>query len=171
MSDASVVALVPVSGRAGQDALVEAAAQRLAPVVSAVIVLPEAELLDRALSTAAQPGVRVVLVHDPLRAYTPTDVIARVVHEVLATGAAVVPVLPCSDTVKRLDDADVVIDTPDRGGLRVVQSPIGYPAESITSGAVVPGTVPAGALTVVGDPLARRLTSPVDLVMIKEGPA
>ena len=134
-------------------------------------MLSESALAQRAVSTAAQPGVQVVLVHDPLRAYTPTDVVARVVREVLATGRPVVPVLPCSDTVKRLDDADVVIDTPDRGGLRVVQSPIGYPAESITSGAVVPGTVPAGALTVVGDPLARRLASPVDIVMINGGPA
>jgi hypothetical protein len=110
MSDAKVVALVPVSGRAGQDALVEAALQRLTPAVDQVFVLPESALVERAVSTASEPGVRVVLVHDPLRAYTPTDVVNRVVHEVLATGRPVVPVLPCSDTVKRLDDADVVIE-------------------------------------------------------------
>ncbi|HEX5406038.1 MAG TPA: 2-C-methyl-D-erythritol 4-phosphate cytidylyltransferase [Pseudonocardiaceae bacterium] len=171
MSDARVVALVPVSGRAGQDALCQAAVARLTPAAGRVDVLPAAELVDRARSAASSPGVRVVLVHDPLRAYTPSDVVARVVRAVLTTGRPAVPVLPCSDTVKRLDDADMVIDTPDRADLRVAQSPIGYPAGSIVSGLVVPGTVPAGAVPVAGDPLGRRLAGPVDTVMINGGPA
>jgi 2-C-methyl-D-erythritol 4-phosphate cytidylyltransferase len=59
-------------------------------------------------------------------------------------------VLPCSDTVKRLDADGFVIDTSDRAGLRVVRTPIGYPAALIRSGALAPGAVPVGARTVDG---------------------
>jgi 2-C-methyl-D-erythritol 4-phosphate cytidylyltransferase len=196
MSDVHVVALVPVTGRAGSGAAdgvpaVQLAVRRLISTASVdrVILLPESELdfsvsavLDAgdvrvvsaalpeyAAAVAAQPGVRVVLVHDPLRAFVPVDVVDRVVRAVLANGRPVVPVLPCSDTVKQTDDAGVVIDTPDRAWLRVVQTPIGYPAELISSGAVVAGEVPAGALMVTGDPRARRVASAVDLVMIDGG--
>lgn len=137
MNDANVV-LVQAVGRAG---------------LSADVIdrrVSGADVVASAVAVAAQPGVRVVLVHDPLRVATPPDVVARVVQAVLDSGRAVVPVLPCTDTVKSLDDADVVIDTPDRVALRVIQSPIGYPAELISSGAVVPGTVPSGALTIDG---------------------
>jgi 2-C-methyl-D-erythritol 4-phosphate cytidylyltransferase len=113
----------------------------------------------------------VLLVHDPLRAFTPPEVVNRVTAAVLEHRRPVVPVLPCSDTVKRLDSSDVVIDTPDRAGLRVAQTPIGYPAELISRGVVVPGSVPAGALTVAGDPRARRLAGAVDVAMLDGGVA
>ncbi len=135
----------------------------VASVVSGVSVAAHA------ITVASQPGVRVVLVHDPLRAYTPADVVARVVDEVVRSGLPVVPVLPCSDTVKRLDRSGVVIDTPDRTALRVLQSPIGYPAELIVSGSVVAGTVPIRTRTVLGDPRARRLSTAVDIAMMDGG--
>lgn len=114
---------------------------------------------------------KIVLVHDPLRAFVPADVVDRVVGAVVEHHRPVVPVLPCSDTVKRLDAADVVIDTPDRAGLRVAQTPIGYPAELIADGTVAPGSVPAGALTVAGDPRGRRMAGAVDLAMLDGGRA
>ena len=49
--------------------------------------------------------------------------------EAVAAGHAVaVPVLPLSDTVKRVDVAGVVVGTPDRGGLRVLQTPQAFRA-------------------------------------------
>jgi hypothetical protein len=172
MSDVNVVALVPVTGRAHwvPPALLDTAVTRLSALVDRVHVVSEpTEWLDLV------GDADVVLVHDPLRAHTPADVVARVVAEVVATGRPVVPVLPCSDTVKRLDAAGVVIDTPDRAELRVLQSPVGYPAAvfaaGLASGVIVPGTVPAGARTVAGDPLARRLASAVDVAMIDGGQA
>jgi 2-C-methyl-D-erythritol 4-phosphate cytidylyltransferase len=151
MSDASVVALVLVTGPAEQDVAGVAAVRRLADVAGRVVVLTPEMPFDAAV-TAVLPGVRVVLVHDPLRGELSSDVASRVAREVVATGRPVVPVLPCSDTVKRLDDSAVVIDTPDRNELRVVVSPVGYPAELITSGAVLAGTVPVGAVTIDGGP-------------------
>jgi 2-C-methyl-D-erythritol 4-phosphate cytidylyltransferase len=193
MSDAHVVALVPVSGRAGLGAIdgvpvVLLTVRRLigAASVDRVILLPESGVdipsavsdagdvlvSDSSVSAcAAEVAVRagVVLVHDPLRPFTPVDLVDRVVRAVLADGRPVVPVLPCTDTVKQVDDTGVVMDTPDRAWLRVVQSPIGYPAALLSSGAVVAGDVPLGALMVAGDPLARRVASAVDLVMIDGG--
>lgn len=119
------------------------------------------------VASALAGDVRVVLVHDPLRAFTPSAVVDRVVRAVLEHGRPVVPVLPCSDTVKRLDPSGVVIDTPDRTGLRVAQTPIGYPAGLIIDGTVVAGDVPIGALPVPGDPKARRLAGAVDRAMIR----
>ena len=54
------------------------------------------------------------------------------------------PALPLTDTVKRVDDDGFVRGSPDREGLRVVQSPwVGRP-----------GTTAAVAHLVPGDPLA-----------------
>src|ERR1700754_2432269 len=106
MSDLAVVALVPVAGRAGRDdqtaPLVAAGVQRLAGSVGHVFVLgdvdtpadiatvvPGVTLADHAITVASQPGVRVVLVHDPLRAHTPADLVARVVDEVVRSGLPV----------------------------------------------------------------------------------
>lgn len=72
----------------------------------------------------------VVLVLDAARPFVPADLGARVVDAVRAGHGAVVPVLPLSDTVK-LTDAGRVTGSPDRAGLRVVQTPQGFaPAHS-----------------------------------------
>jgi 2-C-methyl-D-erythritol 4-phosphate cytidylyltransferase len=180
MSD--VVALVPVAGLSGLDpSFVEHAVALLvaADSVDDVVVLAEpgftvpgydvrvlsGSTVDVAHMIAAEAGV--VLVHDPMRPLMPSNVVDRVVHAVLAHGRPVVPVLPCSDTVKVLDPSGVVIDTLDRATLRVSQTPLGYPARMVLDGTVVPGEVPAGALTVAGDPSGRRLASAVDRAMIR----
>ena len=100
------------------------------------------------LDTAA----RVVLVYDPSRTSVSDTTVRRVIDEVVTRGVPVVPVLPCSDTVKRLDADGFVIDTPDRAGLRVVLSPIGYPADALRSGSARVAGVPVGAHVVPGDP-------------------
>src|SRR5439155_1276044 len=44
---------------------------------------------------------------------------------------AVIPVLAVADTVKRVDAAGVVVDTPDRAGLRIVQTPQGFALDTL----------------------------------------
>lgn len=180
MSD--VVVLVPVAGLTGRSRLpapaeVEQAVSRLraADAVDEVVVLADpgfrlsgvrvltGSLPDAARAIAADAGV--VLVHDPLRSRMPADVVDRVVRAVLDHDRPVVPVLPCSDTVKLLDSSGVVLDTLDRATLRVVQTPIGYPARMIADGGVVAGQVPVDALTVLGDPSGRRLVDDVARAM------
>jgi 2-C-methyl-D-erythritol 4-phosphate cytidylyltransferase len=191
MSDVRVVALMPLTGRAEWLAvltrvdgvpLIVHAVRRIVDsgtVDRIIVVTPESEMdgeltellaefgvsvdgIVRAVPSFA-PTVRVVLVHDPLRAFAPPSLIRRVADAVLVADTPVVPVLPCSDTVKLLDDHRVVIDTPDRAGLRVIQTPLGYPARLMSSVAL--GAVLPGAHTVPGDPAARRIAGPVALAM------
>lgn len=77
-------------------------------------------------------GIRTVLVHDAARCLTPPEVFSRVVAAVEATGAGVLPVLPVTDTIKRVD-ADAVVATVDRDELRAVQTPQGFPRAELVA--------------------------------------
>ena len=68
----------------------------------------------------------VVLVLDAVRPLVPVTLVERVLGAVRAGHRAVVPVLPLTDTVKLVDGTGAVIGTPDRAGLRVVQTPQGF---------------------------------------------
>ena len=79
----------------------------------------------RALNVLAD-DVDVVLVHDAARALVPVALVEAVVAAVRAGADAVGPVLPLSDTVKRVDSGDRVIETLDRSQLRTIQTPQGF---------------------------------------------
>jgi len=64
----------------------------------------------------------IVLVHDAARPFASAGLIERAIAAAQKTGAAI-PVLPVTDTVKRVDDAGVVEATLDRTALRLVQTP------------------------------------------------
>ncbi|GAB6126790.1 2-C-methyl-D-erythritol 4-phosphate cytidylyltransferase [Humidesulfovibrio idahonensis] len=69
---------------------------------------------------------RHVLVHDSARPFA-TAALARRVLAALDQGAvAVVPGLAVTDTIKRVDHNEVVVDTPERAALRAVQTPQGF---------------------------------------------
>lgn len=53
----------------------------------------------------------IVLIHDSARALTPPGMIARVTGAVVAGARAVIPVVPVTDTIKRVNGGSVV-DTP-----------------------------------------------------------
>jgi 2-C-methyl-D-erythritol 4-phosphate cytidylyltransferase len=93
----------------------------------------------------------LLLRHDARRPLTPPALVAAVAAAVLGGQDAAVPALPLTDTVKRVDAEGFVRDSPDREGLRVVQSPwMGRP------GATVAHLVP-------GDPLAFAVRTEWDL--------
>ncbi|MDQ0737129.1 2-C-methyl-D-erythritol 4-phosphate cytidylyltransferase [Arthrobacter agilis] len=132
----------------------------------------------RAGLDALPPPTAVVLVHDAARALTPPDVFRRVAEAVAAGAPAVIPVLPVVDTVKVVD-GDVVTATPDRGGLRAVQTPQGFDAAAlraahaaggpadpaVTDDAMLMEAHGATVRVVEGDPLAFKITTPLDLVV------
>lgn len=64
----------------------------------------------------------IILVHDAARPYATPDLITRAVAAVGEADAAI-PVLAVTDTVKRVDAAGLVAETPDRAALRAVQTP------------------------------------------------
>ena len=128
-----------------------------------------------ALSKAAK-AVDFVLVHDAARALTPPGLIVRVVDALRAGNSAVVPALRVSDTIKAVDANGVVLGTPERAGLRAVQTPQGFAtdlllrayqragAESTDDASLVEQL--GGQVQVIdGDPLAFKITTPLDLLL------
>src|SRR4051794_1373208 len=78
------------------------------------------------LGLAALPAdVEHVLVHDAARALAPTTVFDAVITALRAGADAVIPVLPLTDTVKRVADGHV-LGTVDRSELYAVQTPQGF---------------------------------------------
>lgn len=126
---------------------------------------------------AAAAGARFVLVHDAARSLTPPELFARVVGELRAGRRAVIPVLPVADTIKSVDGSGLVTGTPDRAALRAVQTPQGFDAELLARANRDAGdaTDDAGLVerlgehvyTVAGDPLAFKITTPLDLVLAR----
>ncbi|MEB3021622.1 2-C-methyl-D-erythritol 4-phosphate cytidylyltransferase [[Mycobacterium] crassicus] len=119
-----------------------------------------------------------VLVHDAARPLTPPDLVVRVVEALRAGNRAVVPALPVSDTIKAVDANGVVLGTPERAGLRAVQTPQGFATELLLrayqqAGAGVQFTDDAsmvehvgGQVQVVeGDPLAFKITTALDAML------
>ncbi len=153
---------------------VESAVALLPPSEVVRVVVGGAERTDSVRAgLAAAPDAGYFLVHDAARALTPPALIGRIVGELRAGRRAVVPALPVVDTVKSVDTAGVVTGTPDRAALRAVQTPQGFTADLLRAAyaADVPATDDAGLVerlgepvhTVAGDPLAFKITTPLDL--------
>jgi 2-C-methyl-D-erythritol 4-phosphate cytidylyltransferase len=122
--------------------------------------------LDTALTRV--PDARIALVHDVDRALTPAALVRSVAGAVADGNPAVVPVLPVTDTVKRVDAAGVILDTPDRTDLRSVQSPQGFAVEVLARACAAGGVlekVDVPVRTVPGDMAAMKITTPFDLTV------
>jgi 2-C-methyl-D-erythritol 4-phosphate cytidylyltransferase len=130
------------------------------------------------LALSALPGdPEFVLVHDAARALTPPGLIVRVVDALRSGHGAVVPALPPSDTIKAVDANGVVLGTPERAGLRAVQTPQGFATGLLLRAYERAGTADftddaslvehvGGQVQVVdGDPLAFKITTRLDLVL------
>ena len=134
----------------------------------------------------------VVLVHDAARPLTPPQVTTRVIDAVAGGAGAVIPVLPVTDTLKTVDASGVVVGTPRRSDMVAVQTPQGFRWDVLTraheAGAslgadeAVAATDDAGlveaaggrVVVVEGDPLALKVTTPLDLALaelLAAGPA
>jgi 2-C-methyl-D-erythritol 4-phosphate cytidylyltransferase len=104
--------------------------------VSSVVTGGEArsESVRLALEEVAEDAA-AVLVHDAARPLLPEDVIERVLAPLSEGWEGVVPGLPVSDTVKRID-GEQVVETLPRGELVAVQTPQAFVA-SVLREAVV----------------------------------
>jgi 2-C-methyl-D-erythritol 4-phosphate cytidylyltransferase len=121
------------------------------------------------------PDISIVLVHDAARAFTPPEVIRSVTAAVAGGAPAVVPVLPVADTVKRVDENEIVTETVSRADLRAAQTPQGFaldvlcrsyeaPIRSIhTDDAGLVERIGVPVSTVPGHPAAMKITTPFDL--------
>jgi 2-C-methyl-D-erythritol 4-phosphate cytidylyltransferase len=129
------------------------------------------------VALAALPdGVGVVLVHDAARPLAPVELVDAVAAAVRAGADAVVPALPVTDTVKRVD-GDLVTETVDRSALRSVQTPqgfrravleeahLGLPDMGITDDAGLVERAGYSVVVVPGAEEAFKVTRPIDLVL------
>jgi 2-C-methyl-D-erythritol 4-phosphate cytidylyltransferase len=148
---------------------------------TATVVAGGANRVDsvaRALNAVVDPEEPdFVLVHDAARALTPPDLVVRVVELLRAGHPAVIPVLPLSDTVKVVDANGAVLGTPERAGLRAVQTPQGFAtslllrayqqagAADFTDDASLVEHIGGQVQVVDGDPLAFKITTRLDLLL------
>jgi 2-C-methyl-D-erythritol 4-phosphate cytidylyltransferase len=117
----------------------------------------------------------IIVVHDAARPMATHDLFTSVVAAVRSSEVdGVIPVLPVSDTLKRVE-GDTVLHSVDRGGLVAVQTPQAFAAEALrrahrsggeaTDDAALLEEMGATVRTVVGDPHNMKLTRPEDLVL------
>lgn len=133
------------------------------------------------LALAAVDTADLVLVHDAARALTPPSLVERVVRALESGHSAVVPALPVADTIKAVDANGAVLGTPERAGLRAVQTPQGFHIDMLrrayesaearagaggfTDDASMVEQIGGRVQVVDGDPLAFKITTPLDLVL------
>jgi 2-C-methyl-D-erythritol 4-phosphate cytidylyltransferase len=135
---------------------------------------------DRSASVAAGLAALrhddgIVLVHDAARCLAPSELFARVIHEVRSGHPAVVPGMAMTDTVKVVDPQGRVLATPDRESLRAIQTPQGFLREvlehahagggSATDDAGLVEQVGGHVRVVQGDPRALKVTSALGLAV------
>jgi 2-C-methyl-D-erythritol 4-phosphate cytidylyltransferase/2-C-methyl-D-erythritol 2,4-cyclodiphosphate synthase len=73
------------------------------------------------LEALEKEAPRIVLVHDAARPFASTALVSRAIAA--GEGGAAVPGLALSDTIKAVDDHNIVVETVDRSRLRAVQTP------------------------------------------------
>jgi 2-C-methyl-D-erythritol 4-phosphate cytidylyltransferase len=117
----------------------------------------------------------VVLVHDAARPVLPEDVIERLLTALNEGWDGVVPGLPISDTVKRVE-GDQVVETVDREALVVAQTPqafvwpvlrdVAATGEDATDCAALVEARGGRVKVVSGDPRLIKVTEPEDLELV-----
>jgi 2-C-methyl-D-erythritol 4-phosphate cytidylyltransferase len=130
---------------------------------------------------AVPPDYSIVLVHDAARSFAPPELIERVARAVRDGADAVIPVLPVIDTIKQVDADGYVTATPDRSGLRAVQTPQGFrravleqahrlgPAlGEVTDDAAMVERLGVRVFCVPGSEAALKITRPADLATAEQ---
>jgi 2-C-methyl-D-erythritol 4-phosphate cytidylyltransferase len=122
--------------------------------------------------------VPVILVHDAARPLLPEAVIERVITALGDGWDGAVPALPVADTIKRAGQDGAVLETLDRSGLVVVQTPQAFASAALRSALVgdIAGVTDCAGLVeaaggrvriVEGDPRLLKVTTPADLALVE----
>jgi 2-C-methyl-D-erythritol 4-phosphate cytidylyltransferase len=106
-----------------------------------------------------------VLVADHRYPVIPPALVARVVGALTDGAELAIPVLPVTDTVKRVDGQGVIQSTVDRAELRITQYPFGANVQRLSDLDI--GFGAAGLITVAGDADAVRIELPEDVALLE----
>ena len=161
---------------APEDALAEASAQ-LAQVYAEIHIVAGGEHRQESVANALRmvpEDVSIVLVHDAARPLVPIEVTQNVVAAIRNGAKAVIPVLSLVDTIKRVNNQGIAIETVDRNQLRRVQTPQGFdratlvlayqnPEVVATDDAGLMDALGIPVLTVAGDERSLKITTMADV--------
>jgi 2-C-methyl-D-erythritol 4-phosphate cytidylyltransferase len=177
IGQAPSVGCVVVAAPAGTAAAVRNALTTEVPATVHLVVVDGGATRQDSVAAAlvAVPATYpIILVHDAARAFAPPDLLERVAAAVRGGHDAVIPVLPVVDTIKQVDDAGFVASTPDRDGLRSVQTPQGFRRSvleqahrdargDLTDDAGLAERIGIPVYCVPGSDAAMKITRPADL--------
>jgi 2-C-methyl-D-erythritol 4-phosphate cytidylyltransferase len=158
------------------DGLDEASAQ-LAQVDAEIHIVAGGEHRQESVANALRmvpEDVSIVLVHDAARPLVPIEVTKNVVDAVRNGAKAVIPVLSLVDTIKRVNNQGIAIETVDRNQLRRVQTPQGFdratldlayqnPEVVATDDAGLMDALGIPVVTVAGDERSLKITTMADV--------
>ncbi len=134
------------------------------------------------LAAVADRRATAVLVHDAARPIVPLSLVDRVLAPLADGWDAVVPSLPVTDTIKRIDRDGSIVETLDRSTLGAAQTPQACRAsalhaaladlddaqlETITDDAAAIERAGGRTVVVVGDQRARKITTAEDLAALE----
>ncbi len=157
-----------------------ASAKLTAPTIGGATRQDSVRLGLEALSALGFDGI--VLVHDAARPFVSSALIGRAILA-LGSGVAAIPALAVTDTIKRIDAAGAVAETPPRDDLVSVQTPQAFRLHSLLDAhrdafaAGAAGLTDDAALmewagvpvaTFAGDPMNLKLTRPEDFAAAEQ---
>ena len=187
-------ALVQLAGKT----LIEHAVANMAPIANQIIVAAPAGFeeqfkdllgsevtvvtggLTRTLSVKKALALvekenEYILVHDAARSLASTDLAMRVIDSLRAGEKAVIPGMPVSDTIKRVDGDNYVTKTPTRSKLRSIQTPQGFTrkllikahtsADDATDDAALVEDRGVDVKVILGEERAMKITTMKDLAI------
>jgi 2-C-methyl-D-erythritol 4-phosphate cytidylyltransferase len=158
------------------DGLDEASAQ-VAQVDAEIHIVAGGEHRQESVANALRmvpEDVSIVLVHDAARPLVPFEVTQNVVAAIRGGAKAAIPVLPLVDTIKRVNNQGIAIETVDRNQLRRVQTPQGFdratldlayrnPEVVATDDAGLMDALGIPVVTVAGDERSLKITTMADV--------
>lgn len=131
-----------------------------------------------AAGIAAVPDAAWYLVHDGARPLVTPALAARVLDAAAGADGAAIPVVPVTDTIKRVDAGGRVVETLDRSELRAVQTPQAFRGDllrrvhrdhpgDVTDDAAMLERLGIPVATVEGDLENLKLTTPADFAVAR----
>ena len=132
----------------------------------------------RAGLVAVPSDATIICVHDAARPFASTRLFEAVIDAVRDGADGAVPGVPLTDTVKRVDAHNVVIDTPQRTSLVAVQTPQAFrgailraahdTGREATDDAALVETRGGRVVVVAGESTNRKITHVEDLAWARE---